>query len=194
MRRPQRQREPIVQEQAFYGGGARTFHWLTVALLLVIIPMGLIMGDLPRGTLQNTLFITHESLGLTVLALTLARFLWRLGHPPPQPSRDLNRLERMASGGVHVLLYAVLIITPVTGYLFVTLSDIDLSYFGIVHVPALVAPDKPTGKLFGWIHVSLQWVIYALAAMHIGAAVHHYFFRRNDVLARMVPSLRDRAR
>jgi cytochrome b561 len=194
MRRPQRQREPIVQVQRCYGGGARTFHWLTVALLLVIIPMGLVMGDLPRGTLQDTLFITHESLGLTVLALTLARFLWRLGHPPPQPSRDLNRLERMASGGVHVLLYAVLIIMPVTGYLFVTLSDIDLSYFGIVHVPALVAPDKPTGKLFGWIHVSLQWVIYALAAMHIGAALHHHFFRHNDVLARMVPSLRDRAR
>jgi len=183
-----------VQEQASYGGGARAFHWLTVALLLVIIPMGLVMGELPRGTLQNTLFITHESLGLTVLALTLARFLWRLGHPPPPPSRDLGRLEHLASGSVHVLLYAILIIMPVTGYLFVTLSDIDLSYFGIVHVPALAEPDKPLGKTFGAIHVTLQWAIYALAAMHIGAALHHYFFRHNDVLARMLPGLRSRAR
>jgi cytochrome b561 len=55
-----------VREEAFYGGGARAFHWLTVTLLLVIIPMGLIMGNLPRGMLQNTLFITHESLGLAV--------------------------------------------------------------------------------------------------------------------------------
>ena len=93
-----------MREQAFYGGGARAFHWLTVALLLVIIPMGVIMGRLPRGTLQDALFITHESLGLTVLALTLARFLWRLGHPPPPPSPDLNPLERMASGSVHLLL------------------------------------------------------------------------------------------
>jgi cytochrome b561 len=184
----------IVQEQASYDGGARALHWLTVALLLVIIPMGLIMGRLPRGTLQNSLFITHESLGLTILALTLARFLWRLGHPPPPPSGDLNQLERAASGGVHVLLYALLIIMPVTGYFFVTLSDIDLSYFGIVHVPALTEPDKPLGKTFGAIHMTLQWAIYALAAMHIGAALHHYFFRHNDVLARMLPGLRDRAR
>jgi cytochrome b561 len=182
----------IVQEQMSYDGGARTFHWLTVALLLVIIPMGLIMGALPRGIVQNTFFITHESLGLTVLALTLARFLWRLGHAPPPPSPDLNALERLASSGVHVLIYAVLIIMPVTGYLFVTLSDIDLSYFGIVHVPAVLAPDKPTGKLFGTIHITLQWAIYALALMHIGAALHHYFFRHNDVLARMLPSLRSR--
>jgi cytochrome b561 len=183
-----------VQEKASYEGGVRAFHWLTVALLLVIIPIGLVMASLPRGTLQNTFFITHESLGLTVLALTLARLLWRLGHPPPPPSRDLNQFERAASGGVHALLYAVLIIMPVTGYLFVTLSDIDLSYFGIVHVPALTEPDKPAGKLFGAIHITLQWAIYALVAMHIGAALHHYFFRHNDVLARMLPSLRDRGR
>ena len=180
--------------QASYGAAARTFHWVTVALLLIIIPIGLVMGDLPRGIVQNTFFVTHESLGLTVLALILARFLWRLRHAPPPPSLDLNRLERGASAGVHALLYAVLIIMPVTGYLFVTLSDIDVSYFGLVHVPALVAPDKPTGKIFGAIHVSLQWAIYALAAMHIGAALHHYFIRHNDVLARMLPSLRDRTR
>ena len=183
-----------MQEQACYGGGARAFHWLTVVLLVVIIPMGVVMGRLPRGALQDTLFITHESLGLTILALTLARLLWRLGQRPPPPSADLNQLERVASGGVHVLLYALLIIMPVTGYLFVTLSDIDLSYFGIVHVPALTEPDKPAGKLFGAIHITLQWAIYALAAMHIGAALHHYFFRHNDVLARMLPGLRGRAR
>lgn len=194
MRSPEREGKSIVQEQGSYGAGARTLHWVTVALLLIIIPMGLVMGSLPRGMVQNTFFITHESLGLTVLALTLARFLWRLGHPPPPPPLDLNRLERNASAGVHALLYAVLIIMPVTGYLFVTLSDIDVSYFGLVHVPALVEPDKPTGKVLGAIHISLQWVIYALAAMHIGAALHHHFFRHNDVLARMLPSLRNRSR
>jgi cytochrome b561 len=183
-----------VEQQASYGAGARGFHWLTVALLIVIISIGLVMAKLPRGTLQNIFFVTHESLGLTVLVLTLGRLLWRLGHAPPPASADLNQLERMASGGVHVLLYGILIIMPLTGYLFVTLSDIDLSYFGIVHVPALTEPDKPLGKTFGAIHVTLQWAVYALAAMHIGAALHHYFFRHNDVLARMLPGLRSRAR
>jgi cytochrome b561 len=174
---------------AHYGAGARIFHWLTVALLAVIIPLGLVMGALPRGPLQDSLFITHESLGLTVLALTLARFFWRLARPAPEPSRDLNRLERAASGGVHALLYLVLLAMPVSGYLYVVYRGIALSYFGLAQVPALVAADKAMGKLAGGAHFTLQWAIYALALLHILAALHHHFFRRNDVLARMLPSL-----
>jgi cytochrome b561 len=179
-----------MQAAATYSVGARAFHWATVALLLAIIPIGLVMGALPRGTLQNVCFITHESLGLTVLGLTVLRFLWRLRHAPPPPSADLTPLEQRASRGVHALLYGLLLVMPATGYLFVTFSGIDVHYFGLMRVPALVEQDKPTGELFLAIHVSLQWAIYALAAMHIGAALHHHFRRRNDVLTRMLPSLR----
>jgi len=175
-----------------YGAVARLFHWITVALVLVIIPMGLVMGDLPRGRLQDTLFITHESLGLTILGLTVLRLIWRLSHRPPPPSRDLSPLELRASGSVHVLLYLVLLVMPVTGYLFVTYSGIELHYFGLARVPALVTPDKPTGELFLSVHVAMQWIIYALALMHIGAALHHFLVRQNDVLSRMIPGLRVR--
>lgn len=175
-----------------YGTVARFFHWLTVVLLATIIPIGLVMGDLPHGALQNTLFVTHESLGLTVLALTALRFLWRLTHKPPPPSADLAPLEVRASAGVHLLLYLLLVMMPVTGYLFVTFSGIELSYFGLFDVPSAVTKDKPTGELFLAIHASLQWAIYTLAALHIAAALHHHLMRRNDVLARMIPGLRRR--
>jgi cytochrome b561 len=175
-----------------YGMGARVFHWLTLALLLTIVPIGLVMGDLPRGALQNTAFITHESLGLTVLALTLARLAWRLTHAPPPPSRDLSPFEVLASGSVHWLLYLVLIVMPLMGYLFVAFSGIALDYFGLLPVPEPMPTDKETGKIFLAIHASLQWVLYGLVLMHAGAALHHYFFRRNDILQRMLPSLRQR--
>jgi cytochrome b561 len=175
-----------------YGAGARAIHWLTVAVLLLIIPIGLVMGGLPRGTLQDTLFVTHESLGLTVLGLTLVRALWRLARRPPPPSADLAPLERRASGAVHAALYLVLLAMPVTGYLFVSFSGIALHYLGFIEVPALVAPDKPAANLALFVHTSLQWAIYGLAALHIGAALHHHFWRRNDVLQRMLPSLERR--
>jgi cytochrome b561 len=75
-----------VQEQPSYGTGARRFHWATVALLLVIIPIGLVMGDLPRGTLQNTFFITHESLGLGIDPCPLILAAWLSSAAP----LDLN--------------------------------------------------------------------------------------------------------
>jgi cytochrome b561 len=177
-------------ETTAYGGTARFFHWLTVGLLLIIMPIGLVMGDLPRGLLQDTLFVTHESLGLTVLALTLLRLFWRLSHGVPPPSADLSPMEVLASGGVHWLLYLVLIVMPLMGYLFVAFSGIELHYFGLISVPEPVPVDKETGKAFLAIHASLQWAIYGLVLMHAGAALHHYFMRRNDVLQRMLPGLR----
>jgi cytochrome b561 len=176
-----------------YGAPARLFHWLTVALLLVVVPLGLVMGGLPRGRLQDTLFVTHESLDLTVLGLTALRFLWRLTHPVPPPSADLRAVERVASGGVHALLYLILLAMPISGYLFVVGRGIALSYFGLAAVPALVAPDKALAKGARAAHATLQWAVYALAALHVAAALHHSLLRRNDVLARMLPAARWRS-
>ncbi|MGO8920687.1 MAG: cytochrome b [Stellaceae bacterium] len=178
-----------MERQTHYNAVARACHWLTVSLLLAIIPLGLVMGDLPRGTLQNTLFVTHESLGLTVFALTTLRLLWRLARPAPPPSSALTALERRASRGVHALLYLLLFLMPVTGYLLVNFRGIELRYLGLFDVPALVAKAKPRAELALFVHASLQWAIYALAALHIGAALHHYFLRRDDVLHRMLPAL-----
>ena len=178
-----------MRSETHYGAGARAFHWLTVALLAVIIPIGLVMGRLPRGRLQDTLFITHESLGLTVLGLTLLRLLWRLTHRPPPPDADLAPIEHRASRSVHGALYLVLLAMPLTGYLFVGFSNIALHYFGIVPVPEPMAKDKPVADLALLVHTSLQWAIYALAAVHAAAALHHHFIRRNGVLRRMLPSL-----
>jgi cytochrome b561 len=178
-----------MRSETCYGGGARAFHWLTVALLLVIIPIGLVMGGLPRGRLQDTLFITHESLGLTVLGLTLLRLVWRLTHPAPPPDADLAPLERQASRTVHAALYLVLLVMPLAGYLFVGFSNIALHYFGLVPVPEPMAKDKAVADLALLVHASLQWAIYALAAIHVAAALHHHFVRRNGVLRRMLPAL-----
>ncbi len=175
-----------------YNSLARACHWLTVALLLAIIPLGLVMADLPRGLLQDTFFVTHESLGLTVLGLTVLRLFWRLARPAPPPSPALGPLERRASGGVHAIFYLLLFLMPVTGYLFLGFSGIELRYLGLIEVPSLVAKAKPRADLALSSHASLQWAIYALAALHIGAALHHYLIRRDDVLQRMLPALRRR--
>jgi cytochrome b561 len=174
-------------QRAQYDAVARAFHWLTLGLLLAIIPIGLVMGGLPRGRLQNACFITHESLGLTVFGLTLLRLLWRLTHPPP-PLPPLGLLERRASIAVHGLLYLLLLLAPATGYLFVAFSGIRLAYFGLAEVPALVGKAKPQADLAIYVHMSLQWAIYALVALHAGAAVYHQW-RGEGVLARMLPRL-----
>lgn len=176
-----------------YSGTARCFHWLTVILVLFLVPIGLVMTSLDPGPLQDALFVTHESLGLTLFALLVLRLLWRLSHAPPPPSRDLSPLEIRASQAVHWLLYLALFAMPISGYILVVTGGYPLSYFGLVRVPRLFPTDHAVSDLALGIHVALQYVVYALVLMHAGAALHHHYARRNDVLARMLPILRRRA-
>lgn len=175
-----------------YDPVARFFHWATVCLVLLLIPIGLVMADLDPGKLQDVLFVTHESLGITILVLVLLRLGWRLTHSPPPPSRDLSRLEVIASGSVHWLLYLLLLAMPISGYIFVVAGDYPLTYFELANAPRLVAPNKVLSDFAETVHLTLQYAIYAVVLLHAGAALHHYFFRRNDVLQRMWPSLRGR--
>ena len=94
-----------------------------------------------------------------------------------------------ASRAVHWLLYLVLFAMPVTGYLLVVAGDYPLTYFGLFDVPRFVGKHEPLSKFAESAHIALQWVIYALVAMHAGAALHHHFIRRNGVLRRMLPQL-----
>ncbi len=175
-----------------YGVLARLFHWLSALLVALLVPLGLVMTALDPGKVQDTLFVTHESLGLTLFAVVLARLVWRLVSPPPPASRDLSRLEIVASGSVHWLLYALLVAMPVSGYLMVVAGGDPLTYFGLAQAPRLVAANHRLSDFFMTVHVTLQYAIYALVLAHAGAALHHHYGRGNDVLARMIPGLRQR--
>ena len=94
------------------------------------------------------------------------------------------------SGVAHLITSGpVLLAMPVTGYVLVVAGGYPLTWFDLFAVPRLVAKNKALGDRAEDAHLALQWAVYGLVAMHAGAALHHHFVRRNDVLARMLPRL-----
>ncbi len=173
-----------------YDPVARFFHWTTAALVLATVPIGITMAEIvSEGPFQDQLYVLHELIGLTIFGLTLLRLFWRFGHGAPRPSTALNWLEIAASRIVHALLYLVLFAMAATGYVLVVAGDYPLSYFDLFAVPRLVGKAKDVSDLAEAGHHLLQWVVYALVAAHVGAALHHHFVRGNDVLRRMLPRL-----
>ena len=71
------------------------------------------MADLEPGPLQDRLFVLHESLGITLLALMVLRLANRL-RGAPVPDASLGRAERIAAGVVHHVLYLMLFLTPLS--------------------------------------------------------------------------------
>lgn len=176
-----------------YSRIARTLHWLTVALLVLQIPVGVYMVH--RGNTLNlwdnltgALYSSHKLVGVTILLLVLWRLLYRLSRGAPADEPTLEPWQRVVSHLNHWGLYLLLIVTPIAGYIGISLFP-ALDIFGLFSLPGLVAPDKEAAKTVFAVHGLLARLLLALIALHVGAALFHYFIRKDNVLGRMLPGL-----
>ena len=46
--------------------------------------------------------------------------------------------------------------------------------------------SKPLSEVFKSVHLSLQYVLYAVVALHVAGALQHHLIRRDGVLRRML--------
>ncbi len=180
---------------ARYTRTAIVLHWIIAALIGVSVVLGLTADALPEDWIRPAIDL-HKSFGLTVLGLVLARILWRLSHPAPPLPRAYARLERIAAHAVHLLLYGLMLLLPISGWLhdsaFKDAAAHPLNLFGIVPWFRIAAiqnlPAGPKEALHGQLfalHVWAGYALYALVALHILGALKHQFIDRHAELQRM---------
>ncbi len=172
--------------QSAYGAPAKAFHWTIVALLLIQFPIGWLMPGLHRGAKPGAAMTFHISFGLTILLIIVLRLLWRVTHPvAPDPSLPL--WQRLTSQAVHWLLYALVIATTTTGWLFASFRGWSVSYFFIVPLPKLLPASAAAGRFIdGW-HQVAEWSLLIVIGIHVAAALLHLFVYRDRVMQRMLP-------
>jgi cytochrome b561 len=178
-----------------YTATAIALHWLAAALIVCGFTLGLSMVPLPLSPRKLEWYFWHKSIGLTVFLLTCARLAWRAGHrPPPEP--PMPEWQRRAAGISHAALYVLLVVIPVSGWLYSSATGVQVVYLGLVPLPDLVPKDKALANLLRACHVTLNFTLLALVCVHAAAALKHHFVDRDSVLWRMLPlaSLRRRSR
>ena len=173
-----------------YGPTARTFHWLTMALLIVQYAIGWIMPNPGRQKMPDALLDLHFSFGAIVLALVLGRFVWRLLHHVP-PESGLSRWQSLGSTTLHLALYGLIIITSLSGWAYVSARGWSVNVFGLLPLPALVAEGSKFGHAIGETHQVLIWVLLTAIGLHVLAALVHLLVYRDRVMQRMLPRLAD---
>ncbi|MCE5231967.1 MAG: cytochrome b [Mizugakiibacter sp.] len=179
---------PLRSSDARWGALAQFFHW-TVALLIVAQgAIGLSMVEMATTPAKVKVYALHKSIGLTVLALALLRLAWRAADRRPADPPAMPRWQVRASRLTHAALYALILAIPLSGWLFNSAANFPLSWFGLLHVPSLTAGADPALKaLARGTHEALFWILAAVLALHVGAALKHHLADRDDVLARMLP-------
>lgn len=165
-------------------------HWLIALLIFSTFPLGIYMHDLPFSPRRLQLISYHKWLGVTIFMLALLRILWRLGHPAPPLPAALPAWQRLGAVATHHLLYLLLIVIPLSGWLMSSAKGVPVVYLGLVQLPDLVGRDKVLGELLARVHQGLNLALAALVALHVLAALKHHFLDRDDVLVRMIPVLK----
>jgi cytochrome b561 len=187
-------RRPVLAEAATprYTRSAIFLHWLTAALIVVSVCVGLYMVGLKLSPLKLKLYSWHKWVGVTIFLLAAARLVWRAWHPAPPLPADSPQWQRVAAAINHWSLYVLLICIPISGWLMSSAFGVPVKYFGVVPLPDLVDKNKELAESLKLLHEVLVYTMLALVAMHIAAAIKHHVMDRDDVLHRMLPLVKPR--
>jgi cytochrome b561 len=172
-----------------YGGAAIALHWLTAALIVANLLLGLSMVPLPFSPRKLQWYQWHKWIGVTVFLVTWIRLVWRWRHPAPKPVA-MPAWQQKAAAVAHSLLYVLLLVIPISGWLYSSATGVQVVYLGLVPLPDLVPKDKMLAGVLKGVHLALNFTLFAVVCLHTAAALRHHFVDRDDVLARMLPIVR----
>ena len=168
-----------------YTSVASALHWLVLALLVAQFAIAWTMPDIKRDTPDTGLVAWHLSVGTTILAAMLVRLVWRLTHTPPPPPADLPRLLQFVSRMTQWLLYAILIVLPVLGWINASSRGYPALLFGVVPLPPLVSRGSSFGHAMGDLHGTVALVLLGVIGLHVLGALYHTFILRDGLLRRL---------
>jgi len=167
---------------------ARGLHWLNAVLALVTILLAWSMLDAPRYSDARQWLITlHGSCGIVILAIMLVWAGWRLRHGSPSLRPVLSWAEVMLARATQAAIFLLFVVMPVSGYVSLAAAGKSVSFFGVILIPPLMPESGRLSQIAIAIHQLGEFLIYALVALHIAAALLHGFVRRDGILERMLP-------
>jgi cytochrome b561 len=177
---------PVRSTATTWGALTRLFHWGMLLLFIGIVPLGFYMTDLPLGPGKLKVYALHKSIGLTLLGLAALRLAWRLGERRPAPA-PMPAWQERAAGATHVLLYALMFVIPLSGWLFNSAAGFPLQWFHLFNLPALAAADPALKQTARAVHATGVFTLIAVVALHAAAALKHHFVDHDRTLAAMLP-------
>lgn len=168
-----------------YGRVSRLLHW---GMAVLVLWQGLKFFDrIDDGEhwVGQNLVSWHISIGSLLLLLIVLRIIWVLRQRRNRPLAPPPPLMAFLANAGHFLLYAGLLLMPLTGIAYMIGSGYGLTAFGIT----LVAGGEKIpwlAELGGALHSPIAWLLLFMIIGHVGMAFVHHFIKKDGVLQRML--------
>jgi len=173
-----------------YGTISKALHWIMAVMIIALIGVGLYMTGLDKeDTARRALFNQHKAVGATVLLLAIIRIVWiRISPAPALPAVFAQKEQRVVKG-IQSLLYLLLILMPVSGYVMSTAAGYPVNLFGLFELPLLFGKSKELAEMAEMAHHFMGLATIALIVLHLAGAAKHRIKDRDgerDILKRML--------
>lgn len=177
----------IYAENKHWHPVSKLLHWLVALLIFGQFVLGWLAESWHMSPTKLDLFVWHKSIGILVLVLVLVRIAVRLLHGSPTLPADLPAWEVWSARGNQLLLYALMLALPLSGWIINSAANMPFRVFWWFEMPDLTGPDKGLASAAELWHLLLFIVLAVLVLIHIAAALNHHFRKGNDILERMLP-------
>jgi len=177
----------VMKESAGYTATARVLHWITAALVLLQIVLGIIIANKLAGEAwQDPLYNLHKSNGAVLIPIILLRIFYLWGHPAPALLADIPTIQQFAAYTTHYLLYALVVVQVFLGWIGTAAYPAPVPIYGLFNLPSPWPENRALSEQLLSVHKVVGIAIAVVAAMHIGAALYHHFVRKDRILMRMI--------
>ena len=150
-----------------YTAVAMLLHWVLAVAILTAFSVGLYVEDLPFSPNKLKLINWHKWAGVTILALSLLRLVWRLTHRPPAlPARIEQAMpswQRVAHHGTHHLMYLLFFAVPLLGWAYSSAKGYPIVWFGVLPLPDFKG---------GGVHTALSDIFYSVEQAELAEVVY----------------------
>ncbi len=167
-----------------YTAPAIVLHWLLAVAIVASFSVGVYMHELPFSPTKLKLYNWHKWAGVTILALSALRLLWRLAHRPPADP-PMPAWQARAAHWTHRLLYLLFFAVPLSGWAYSSAAGFPIVWFGVLPLPDFVPVDKALAESIKPLHELFAKALAVLVVLHVAAALKHQFIDRDGLIDRM---------
>ena len=167
-------------EKDRYGRVSRFLHWTIAILFISLIPIGIFSSMIPEETsYRNAYYVVHKTIGVTVFLLVIVRLVWNKISKRPALDNTLTSTEKKLAHRAHNILYFMLLVIPVTGFMMTSYHGYG-TFFFFWELPPLWGQSN-VYQIWGGFHkYLLPYIVYIILGAHVLGALKHQFVDKHD--------------
>ena len=175
----------VATEQRQFTARMRVFHWLTAAMVLTMLGIGVAMVASLAD--YHRLVSIHRPVGILILILVVIRFVnRRFSTLPPFPA-TMSSQERFIAHASEMLLYTLLFVQPLVGWGMLSAARFPIVLYGSLHLFPILPHSVMLYAALRKAHTVLAYLLFLTFIAHFGAVLFHTLILRDRLFNRMAP-------